>query len=67
MVIKFWRLLAFHAFSLFDFNKYIYVKYDILHIFNTFILFITNFDRLGLKTFSNQLPYDLFKLFFGLF
>jgi len=56
-----------HAFSLISFNKYLLIKHDIFNLFNIFIFFLTNFDRLGLKSFSTELPFDLFSLFFGVF
>ena len=65
-IINFWKVLEKHAFSSITFNKYIYIKYDILQIFNIFILLLTNFDKLGLKTFNN-LSFNFFNLFLGLF
>eukprot|EP01114_Cavostelium_apophysatum_P015211 TRINITY_DN40_c0_g2_i4.p1 TRINITY_DN40_c0_g2~~TRINITY_DN40_c0_g2_i4.p1 ORF type:complete len:1368 (+),score=-54.24 TRINITY_DN40_c0_g2_i4:28-4131(+) len=66
-IVHFWKLLEQHALSIIPYNKYIYIKYDILSIFNGFSLLTTNVDKNSLKLFSNNTVYDFFSLFLGFF
>ncbi len=65
--IYFWQLVEHHCNSLITFSPYVHKNHRILSSFRYFFLcFVTNYDRLHLKSLTGSLQYDFFSLLTGL-